>query len=121
MKSALILIVSIALGSCGSPPAEYAPSFKPIANDMLATVVDPARSRTKIEADMRKACEGKQFCAVFGWTDPIKAASAMPMTDREAAAVAVTLSINRASGLDQILWDCTKFAGLKPDSCLAKF
>ena len=66
----------------------------------------------------RKECGDRQWCKVFGWTDASFVARAMPMTDREAGALTFSYSLNRATGLDQALWDCRRYRRAT-NECLA--
>jgi len=75
-----------------------------IAADTYAVVFPADAGRAAVEAAARERCEGRQWCKVLGWTDQSSAASALPMTDREAEAQAFSLTINRASGMDEAVW-----------------
>lgn len=79
-------------------------SVRTLAPDAYAVVFPPAASQAAVEGEARRKCAGKQWCKILGWTDPAYVATALPMTDREAAAQKFALTINRASGLDEAVW-----------------
>lgn len=64
-------------------------------------------------------CRGGKICQVMAWRDADQRAKVMPMLDREVAAMAFSYTVNRNSGYEKALWDCTVWPG-KPDECLSK-
>jgi hypothetical protein len=119
------LAVGFALAGCGSgtPSADQsmlALSYRPIGSDIFATVIPRSAKPADIDRAARAQCGGKAWCQVIGWVDADLEATAMPMTNREAAAVAYDLSINRSSGRDRSLFDCRVFTGLPRDRCAAE-
>lgn len=76
--------------------------------------------RAVVEGQARALCGDKTHCSVYGWVDPANVARAMPMLDREVAALTFSYSLNRTTGFERALWDCRRFAGLPADSCLSK-
>lgn len=89
------------LAGCGGAALS---SPRTIAPDTFAVSFAADRSHAEIEHAARDLCQGKQFCKVLGWTDPSTMASALPMTDRELAALKFSLTINRISGMDEASW-----------------
>jgi hypothetical protein len=67
----------------------------------------------------RDLCEGESFCQVLGWKDASLMASAMPMTDREVNGLSFSYSLNRTTGNDKAVWDCTAWPGTA-DVCIAQ-
>lgn len=121
-RTKLVLAVGLLMPAC-SPPgagqggtsanaataavhavAPATPAFHQIASDTFAMVYDAASPRPAVEQAMRGQCAGKQWCKVFGWTAATAAATAMPMTDREADALKVSYTLNRATGVDEVRW-----------------
>lgn len=128
------LAIIAALASCGPAP-EVAENATESAAPAAGGILDEPRSEagmqkfvaiatnpdwTKIEAEARALCEGQTHCGVFGWADPAQMASAMPMLDREVAALAFSYSLNRASSYEQFLRDCTRWPDPDASRCLAK-
>lgn len=95
------VIGALLLASCGSGPIA---SQRIIERDTFAIVFDAGADHAAVEEAAREICAGKQWCKVLGWTDGSAAATSMPMTDRELAAQRFSLTINRASGMDEATW-----------------
>lgn len=76
--------------------------------DVMAFTIPAAQPRARIEAAVRRGCTGRQWCQIYGWADPGARASAFPMTDREVAALGIRYALNRATGLDELIWYCGK-------------
>lgn len=113
------LLACLALAACEAPapnpnppkaeqaptPADFRFSARTmIAPDIFAVVFDPSSDRSAVEKAARDLCGSRQWCKVLGWTDEAFAGRAFPLTDREADATALSLTINRASGLDEAVW-----------------
>ena len=93
--------------------------FKLIAGEgIFAMTFNPKADPDKLPEIARRHCGSRDFCNVLGWTDPAFAAKGFPMTERETKSVKFQYTVNRHSGLEQELWDCTKWAKQGKDSCL---
>ena len=75
-----------------------------IAPDVFAVVFPEGTDRDQVEAVARQTCGERQFCKVLGWTDAGAVARALPMTDRELAAQKFIITINRPTGMDEVIW-----------------
>jgi hypothetical protein len=105
----ITVLVTCALGGCGSasdPVSAPKPAltFSAIAPDTYATAIEPAAARPEIEKAFRAKCGAKPWCKVIGFGDADAVAKALPLTDREAAAVKVIYTLNRSSGMDEFVW-----------------
>ena len=89
--------------------------------DLFATAFPSKAAPDAIDQAARAQCAGRQWCEVFGWTDPTKVASAMPMTNRETAALAYQLIINRTTGRDRSTFYCREWRAVPKDRCSASF
>jgi hypothetical protein len=112
----LISFVGLAvIGSLADPksqtnqdrPASVAgPTVKELGQDgFFSIVVDQRDDPMKLPWMARDACGARAFCSVWGWTDSGHAARGYPMTEREAASLAFSYSVNRSTGAETILWD----------------
>jgi len=117
-----VLAAALLLTSCsgGGSKAISATGieFRPIGGDVFAVTIGPDADVPKTEAALRKHCEGKQACTIYGWTDAAAAARSEPLTDPQTAALAVRYTHN-ATGRDDMEWDCIRFRAAKAP-CLIK-
>jgi hypothetical protein len=66
----------------------------------------------------RDQCGSMSWCQVLGWSDPKFAARGMPMTDREVGELAFSYLINRSTGYERVLWNCSRWKKTASD-CLS--
>lgn len=107
----ITVLALLAVSACGEPAAPPVASSDvdfsrsdEISTDAFAVVFDSSAGRSEVEVAARELCGARQWCKVFGWTDATSAARALPMTDRELEAQVFSLTINRASGMDEAVW-----------------
>ena len=108
----MVFALPVLLGACDSPASSnqssasgtHAVTFKAIGRDTYAMIFAAASDHASVEGAVRSQCSGKQWCKVLGWTNASAAASAMPMTDREVAALRFSYTLNRVTGLDEATW-----------------
>jgi hypothetical protein len=84
----------------------------------LAIVVPEDATADQLPELARKQCEGQQICQLFAWPKGQPAATAMPLTDKEAASVVYSYSLNRMTGLERSLWRCSAYPRASNDECL---
>ena len=113
------LLIAIAgaaiLAGCGDQP-----EFRPLAGQGNFAMVVPPGTDPATFAQLAKAkCGRAAQCAVYAWTDAASAATGFPITDAEAASLAFSYSLNRATGFEQALWDCRRFHRPDRGECLA--
>lgn len=117
-KSSLFLLLAVT--SCGEagPPK---PEFRELpGRDNYVMIVDPAVDVATYPALAKEHCGTAQQCTVLGWNDAAKAATALPMTDLEAASQVFSYSVNRISGHEQSLWNCKVYPRpAKGSECMA--
>jgi len=83
-------------------------------------VTIPAGSGAQLTEDAaRQLCEGASHCSVLGFPVGGAKSTAMPMTEREAAELVYSYSLNRSSGMDESLWNCRVFADAPPARCMS--
>lgn len=68
----------------------------------------------------RDLCGSASHCAVTGWTDASFVGRGWPLTQREADAAAYTYAVNRSTGYEGEIWDCTKFPEAPKERCASK-
>jgi hypothetical protein len=119
MRATTLALVALLTGCGGSTVGADAGAISKIATDTYALVVRPGASADQLLDASKKKCEGHAHCQVLAWDDASKAASAMPMLDREAQAVVFSYSLNRATGFERALWNCARFKRSSADECLA--
>lgn len=123
MRSVFAAMGVLALAGCGTGPTP-APTptftFTAIATNVFVFTIPAEAKAATVEKAARDQCAARDFCKVFGWTDAARVARGFPMTDREAQAQSFDLSINRQSGMDEVVWDCAKFPQPSPSRCLSK-
>lgn len=118
MNRRLGLLTLVLLFGCGEAqpvaPAETAPAPPPAAPaiseqrelrpDMFAVQINSATPREEVEKAARDLCDSRDWCKVLGWVDQDRMPRGFPMTDREVEAQSFSLTINRASGMDEAVW-----------------
>lgn len=121
----LALVVIVLFESCSGEGDTDAPSaftVEPKAIGGLgnyAGAIAEGATPDSLEKAARAVCEGQTHCSVYGWRDASQAASAMPMLEREQAALDFSYTLNRSTGLERVLWNCGVWQGAG-DVCLAK-
>lgn len=88
--------------------------------DHFAVIITPQAKPAAVEAAAREKCGEQQFCKVLGWTDRDLAARALPMLDREVAALVFAYTLNRSTGLEQVQWDCGTWPQADKARCLSE-
>jgi hypothetical protein len=102
----------------GVKPAKA--EFRSLAGDgIFAMEFDQKAAPDTLPDIARDHCATRDFCNVLGWTDPKFAARGFPMTDREIAQVKFQYTVNRATGLEQALWDCRVWPQTDESMCLS--
>ena len=84
--------------------------FRKLAGDhTFVMTFNATADPVELEKTVRNHCGAREFCKVFGWTEPEYAPRGFPMTDREVQAQVLSYGINRTSGYEQLSWDCDLF------------
>jgi hypothetical protein len=87
--------------------------------DHFAMIIPDDADAAMIEAAAREQCADRQWCKVLGWTDEASAARTLPMLERESSSVVFNYFVNRASGAEDVLWDCQRFPAADRARCMA--
>ena len=119
----LAVIVVYSLERAGGLPPPTPEAFTEsheIAPTIFAVLIPAASAPDQVEVSARKLCEGATRCTVLGFTEKSLMPTAMPMTEREAAGQIYGYSLNRETGMDESLWDCSSFVGVDPSRCMGK-
>lgn len=83
-----------------------------------AVIIPEDVDSIELEVALRAHCGMASNCQILGWTDPRFMARAMPMTNREVEELAFSFMLNRASGFEQMVWDCRRFPQPDPINCI---
>lgn len=127
----VVLVFGMALAARNSPPAPApasapanpaeAPAFagdlEEVGQGMFSGLADPASTPESLELAARAQCAGLAACNVYLWAREADRARAMPMLDREVAARVFVYDLNRATGMERTLRDCTRWPA-PADMCL---
>ena len=122
------LVIAVVVGS--NPPrapdksgiafAEPAAKFETIAGDSIFAMTFNAKADPQVLPELaREQCGKLPRCQVVAWTDAKYAARGFPMTNREAAALAFSYSLNRSTGFEKVIWDCRRWKRASADECMA--
>lgn len=93
---------------------------EPRKDGHFVLIVDRRQDPKTLPTLARELCGPKSFCIVSGWTNRDSAARGYPYTDREAASIAFSYLLNRSTGSETILWDCTIWPSIDKASCAAR-
>ena len=117
---AVLLGATLLLAGCGGNKAGSASdlAFTEISPDVFTVVIDPKADVPKTEAALRKHCDARSSCTIYGWTDAAAAARAVPLDDAHYASLAVRY-VAHAVGTDDMMWDCLRFPAARAP-CLPK-
>jgi len=117
---AVLLGATLLLAGCGGNKAGGASdlAFTEISPDVFTVVIDPKADVPKTEAALRKHCDARSSCTIYGWTDAAAAARAVPLDDAHYASLAVRY-VAHAVGTDDMMWDCLRFPAARAP-CLPK-
>lgn len=94
-------------------------NYRDLGSEAYSVIIKPESDYVMTNAAARGLCRGKTFCQVFGFRDATAKPSAMPMTDREVEALIYTYTLNRSSGADDSVADCSFFPTAPKDRCAA--
>lgn len=119
----IALVAALLLAGCGGSGGNKAAgpgelTFKPIAPDVFTVVIAANADVPKTEAALRKYCDARSSCVIYGWTDPAAVAHSVPLDDSHYASLAVRY-VAHAVGTDDMMWDCLRFLKAKAP-CLPK-
>lgn len=120
-QSAIVLAYALALAACGGQVAEQSaakPEFRALPGLNNWTMIIPSDIPSdEWRAAAREKCGSADFCGVYGWDNPTDAAQSLPMTDAEVASQIFSYSVNRTTGYEQALFDCTRVERENSDEC----
>lgn len=125
----LIGIIGLtALGTLTAPPKDRTrvdlptispPEVRELRDDgFYAVVVDRRTDGRSLPEFARNLCGARPYCNVTGWTDKTRVARGYPFTDREAAAIAFSYTVNRRNGDESIYWDCKIWTQPDATTCI---
>lgn len=63
-------------------------------------------------------CLVQNHCFLFIWEQGTNAAKRVPMTDKQLKSLLVSYTLNRYTGLNRLLWNCTYFPDTPKEQCL---
>jgi len=111
------------LASCGAADDGNgpAPVFRLIAGDAIYSMT--MSNSTPTEAMIiaaKERCGSREFCQIFAWTSGVDTARAFPMTDNELKNLAFRYAINRTTGYESRMWDCSRWPRENADECISK-
>jgi len=113
-----MLVAALLLAGCSGGTRAGDLAFTQIAPDVFTVVIDPRADVPKTEAALRKHCENRPSCTIYGWTSATAAAHAVPLDDPHYASLALRY-VAHAVGTDDMMWDCLRFRAAKAP-CLPK-
>jgi hypothetical protein len=116
MLAAALLLAGCGGGSKAGSAADLV--FTQISPDVFTVVIDPKADVPKTEAALRKHCDNRPSCTVYGWTNAAAVARTVPLDDPHYASLAVRY-VAHAVGTDDMMWDCLRFRAAKAP-CLPK-
>lgn len=120
-QSAIVVAWVLALAACDGQVAEPnapEPEFRSLPGlNNWAMIIPADLPSDEWRAAARDQCGSADFCGVYGWANPTDAAQSLPMTDREVAAQIFAYSVNRTTGFEQALFDCTRVEPENRDEC----
>lgn len=119
-KFAISCVVGVftltALVACGGDAAEH--QFVEMGGIGNYALIAPEMSADELVLVSREKCGQKNMCSIFAWSNETDIARAFPMTDREVEAQIFTYKVNRNTGFDQRLWNCSLYKEKSGDDCL---
>jgi hypothetical protein len=117
---AVSLAATLLLAGCGGHKAGGASglTFTQISPDVFTVVIDPKADVPKTEAALRKHCDARSSCTIYGWTDAAAVARTVPLDDAHYASLGLRY-VAHAAGTDDMMWDCLRFPAAKAP-CLPK-
>jgi hypothetical protein len=127
LGTAVVLVIGAAACDGAGNQAEgdsapaLAPSFRSLPGQGNFVMIIPAGMPADRFLDAaRDKCGAADMCQVWAWSSEADAARGIPMTDREAATMAFSFSVNRSTGHEQSVWDCARFPRSSDAECMAK-
>lgn len=89
-----------------------------VAGDTFLVVLDGKASPDSYPALALQTCGDRPFCKLMGWTDPARAAAALPLSEQQIAAQSFSYLRNRSNGFEKMLWNCRQFKRADPAQCM---
>ena len=120
-QSAILIASTLLLAACDGQVAEpdaSKPEFRALPGlNNWAMVIPADIPSDKWRAAAREKCGSADFCGVYGWDNPTDAVQSLPMTDAEVASQIFSYSVNRTTGYERALFDCTRVERENRDEC----
>jgi hypothetical protein len=118
LRSVLMLALTVFLAGCGDDAQEAAGDSEPPSGPVVS-VRDLGRTFYAVLVDgnqiddpeqyvqfARDACSQVQICVVGVWDDEARAATALPMSNRQRIAQVFSYGKNETTGSETTLWNC---------------
>jgi Cell Wall Hydrolase len=109
------LPMELALDS-GPSPAIGEPEVKADATaapgnsrDTLLVVLDRKATAEAFVAYALRVCGTREYCKLFGWTNPVLKPGSEAMSDMQRTAMSFSYLKNEAEGFEKALWNCAEF------------
>jgi spore germination cell wall hydrolase CwlJ-like protein len=97
-------------------PAIGEPEIKPDvaaapgnSRDTLLVVLDRKATADAFVAYALRVCGTRDYCKLFGWTNPVLKPGSEAMSDMQRTAMSFSYLKNEAEGFEKALWNCAEF------------
>jgi hypothetical protein len=120
-RNAILAACTLALAACGGQVAEpdvSKPEFRALPGlNNWAMIIPADVPSDNWRSAAREKCGSAGFCAVYGWDNATDAGQSLPMTEREVSSQIFSYSVNRTTGFEQSLFDCTRVERKNREEC----
>lgn len=88
--------------------------------DTLLVVLDRRAQAEAFTAYALRACGARDYCKLFGWTDPALKPGSEAMSDAQRTAMSFSFLRNTAEGFEKALWNCKEFPRDDKRQCMKR-
>jgi hypothetical protein len=90
------------------------------SRDTLLVVLDRKATADAFVAYALRACGDRDYCKLFGWTNPTLKPGSEAMSDMQRTAMSFSYLRNEAEGFEKALWNCSEYPRDDKRQCMKR-
>ena len=90
------------------------------SRETLLVVLDRRATADAFVAYALRVCGTRDYCKLFGWTNPLLKPGSEAMTDIQRTAMSFSYLRNEADGFEKALWNCTEYPRDDAKQCMKR-
>lgn len=90
------------------------------SRDTLLVVLDRRATADAFVAYALRVCGSRDYCKLFGWTNPVLRPGSEAMTDMQRTAMSFSYLRDESAGFEKALWNCTEYPRDDARQCMKR-